>query len=114
MGNCLGVSRKSASEIAPADVLKKYPAVKLYGNPNSVTTYYIRCALLYKPVTVNFVPSDTHQSPAVEYKSDSVTGSVDSVLRYLDMKFPEPKLLTGSIGGWYDETTPFVVWLVIL
>ncbi|KAL3353370.1 hypothetical protein AABB24_018215 [Solanum stoloniferum] len=114
MGNCFGVSRKSASEIAPADVLKKYPAVKLYGNPNSVTTYYIRCALLYKPVTVNFIPSDAHQSPAVEYKSDSVTGSVDSVVRYLDLKFPEPKLLTGCIGGWYDETTPYVVWLVIL
>lgn len=114
MGNCLGQSRKSASEIAPADVLKKYPAVKLYGNPNSIPTYYIRCALLYKPVTVNFVSSDNHQLPVVEYKSDSVTGSVDSVLRYLDMKFPEPKLLTGSIGGWYGETTPFVVWLVIL
>ncbi|XP_009623085.1 uncharacterized protein [Nicotiana tomentosiformis] len=117
MGNCFGISRKLTSEIAPADVIKKHPAVKLYGLPNNISTYYIRCALLYKPVTVHFIPSETHRSPVLEYKSDSVTGSVNDVLRYLDVKFPEPKLSTRwgiGGGGWCDETTPFVVWLVIL
>ncbi|KAK4359785.1 hypothetical protein RND71_022014 [Anisodus tanguticus] len=110
MGNCLGLSRKSTSEIAPADVLRKHPAVKLYGHPNSIPSNYIRCALLYKSITVTFIPSNTHQSPVLHYKTDIVTGSVNDVLRYLDVKFPDPKLLTVC----YDETTPFVVWLVIL
>ncbi|PHU00256.1 hypothetical protein BC332_30043 [Capsicum chinense] len=112
MGNCLGLSRKSTSEITPADAVKQHPTIKLYGQPNSISTYYILCALLYKPVKVNFIPSD--QSPVLEYKSDSVNGTVDTVLRYLDVKFPEPKLLTGRVGGWHDETTPFIVWLVVL
>ncbi|XP_059307754.1 uncharacterized protein LOC132059221 [Lycium ferocissimum] len=110
MGNCFGSRKSGRVEIAPADMLKKHPSVKLYGHPNSIPTYYIRCALLYKPVTVNFTPSIIHQSPLLQYKSDTVTGSVNDVLRYLDVKFPDPKVLTGC----YDETTPFVVWLVIL
>ncbi|XP_019151352.1 PREDICTED: uncharacterized protein LOC109148057 [Ipomoea nil] len=115
MGNCLETSRKSTAEIAPADVMKKnQPTVKLYGAPFGIETYYIRFALLYKPVSLKFLPSDRHDTPVIEYKSDSVSGSPEVMVQFLDAKFPEPQLLKGSVGGWYGETTPLLVWVVTL
>nr|GMC94053.1 uncharacterized protein LOC109148057 [Ipomoea batatas] len=115
MGNCLETSRKSTAEIAPADVMKKnQPTVKLYGAPFGIETYYIRFALLYKPVSLKFLPSDRHDAPVIEYKSDSVSGSPEVMVQFLDAKFPEPQLLKGSVGGWYGETTPLLVWVVTL
>ncbi|KAK4430693.1 hypothetical protein Salat_0831000 [Sesamum alatum] len=119
MGNCFGTAKKSAAEIAPSEMIKSPPAVKLYGPPNSFATSHIRLAILYKPVTLHFVPSDAHQSPTLIYKSDVVSGSVEDILRYLDAKFPDPPLTvtnntTSSIWGWCGETTPLVVWVVVL
>lgn len=114
MGNCLDNSMKSTAEIAPADVIKTQPTVKLYGAPFGIETYCVRFALLYKPVTLIFVPSDRHETPAIEYKSQTVSGSLETLVQFLDAKFPEPQLLKGSVGGWHGETTPLVVWVATL
>lgn len=119
MGNCWGTANKSAAEIAPSELIKPPPVIKLYGHPDSFATSHIRLALLYKPVTLQFVPSDAQENPTVIYKSDVVTGSVEEILRYLDTKFPDPPLTVtnstpSSIWGWCGETTPPVVWLVLL
>ncbi|XP_031110421.1 uncharacterized protein LOC116014496 isoform X3 [Ipomoea triloba] len=132
MGNCLKKPRDSTAEIAPGDVIshrsppvehrpagdvmmkKDQPAVKLYGTPFGIDTYYLRFALLYKPVALKFVPSDSHDTAAIEYESDVVSGSVDSLVRYLDDKFPEPQLLTGAGARLGETATPVVVRVVAL
>lgn len=115
----MGTTKKSAAEITPSELIKPPPVIKLYGHPDSFATSHIRLALLYKPVTLQFVPSDAQENPTVIYKSDVVTGSVEEILRYLDAKFPDPPLTVtnsapSSIWGWCGETTPAVVWVVLL
>nr|GMD86188.1 uncharacterized protein LOC109186623 isoform X1 [Ipomoea batatas] len=128
MGNCLKKPRDSIAEIAPGDVIshrspvehrpagdvmkKDQPAVKLYGTPFGIDTYYLRFALLYKPVALKFVPSDSHETAAIEYESDVVSGSVETLVRYLDDKFPEPRLQVS--GGETTSSTPVVVRVVAL
>ncbi|GER28887.1 hypothetical protein STAS_04715 [Striga asiatica] len=118
MGNtCFGDASKSTAEIAPSELVKPPPTIKLYGQPDSFATSHIRLALLYKPVTLQFVPSDAHPNPTLIYKSEVVSGSVEDILRYLDAKFPDPPLsvaASGSIWGWCGEATPVVVWVVVL
>ncbi|GFP97269.1 hypothetical protein PHJA_001871000 [Phtheirospermum japonicum] len=122
MGNCFETAKKSTAEIAPSELIKSPPVIKLYGPPNSFATSHIRLALLYKPVTLQFVPSDAHPNPTLIYQSDVVTGSVEDILQYLDAKFPDPPLSVAnnvtasasSIWGWSGETTPLVVWVVVL
>lgn len=131
MGNCFKKPRDSTAEIAPGDVIrhlppaevikhqpagdviKDQPTVKLYGAPFGIDTYYLRFVLLYKPVALKFVPSDSHETPAIEYKSDVVSGPVEDLVRYLDEKFPDPQMLSGG-ARYGGETTPLVVWVVIL
>ncbi|KAL8551894.1 hypothetical protein ACS0TY_000802 [Phlomoides rotata] len=118
MGNCLGTANKSAAEIAP-ELIKPPPVIKLYGPPDSFATSHIRLALLYKPVTLQFIPSTANENPTLIYKSDVVSGSVEDILSYLDTKFPDPPLAVtnndaSSIWGWCGETTPSVVWVVVL
>lgn len=117
MGNCLDTTHKSTAEIAPSELIKPQPTVKLYGQPDSFATSHIRLAILYKPVTLHFIPSDEHQTPTLVYKSDVVSGSVDDILSYLDSKFPDPPLSaapngSGGIWGWSGDSTPLVVWVV--
>ncbi|KAG8380655.1 hypothetical protein BUALT_Bualt06G0038500 [Buddleja alternifolia] len=119
MGNCFETANKSTAEIAPSELIKPPPVIKLYGVPNSFATSHIRLALLYKPITLQFIPSDAHQTPTLIYKSDVVSGSVEDILQYLDTKFPDPPLTVtnaapSSIWGWCGETTPLVVWVVVL
>ncbi|CAA2973695.1 uncharacterized protein LOC111381013 [Olea europaea var. sylvestris] len=117
MGNCFETVRKSAAEIAPSELIKGSPVIKLYGPPNSIATSYIRFALLHKPVSLQFIPSETHETPVLIFQSEVVTGSVETMLRYLDGKFPDPPLTittSNNVGGWYGGTTPMVVWVVVL
>ncbi|XP_073293274.1 uncharacterized protein [Primulina huaijiensis] len=122
MGNCIGAERKSTAEIAPSELVKPPPVIKLYGPPDSFATSHIRLALLYKPVKLHFIPSETHQTPVLMYQSDIVSGSVDDILRYLDSKFPDPEAAvvtsaansSSNIWGWCGEATPVVVWVVVL
>ncbi|KAM7526772.1 hypothetical protein LguiA_016674 [Lonicera macranthoides] len=117
MGNCLRALKKSMSEIAPSDLIKGSPAVTLYGSPNSASTSYIRFALLYKPVSLHYIPTETpnfgSEPPVIQCGSDVVSGSVTTMLFYLDGKFPNPPLLSRRIN-LYSETTPLLVWAVIL
>lgn len=134
MGNCVKTQKKSVAEInpfSPAEVNSFFPSqspqvfnkgspvrkpvVKLYGPPNDAATFYIRFALLYKPVSLTFNYSEIVESPVLYYDSDVISGSVETMLRYLDSKFPNPRLLpnNGSFG-WYDGTTPLMVWLLTL
>lgn len=144
MGNCAGTQKKSTSEIIPSELISKgtqnkstvenipklplFPSelinkssqvVKLYGPPNSTATFYIRFAILYKPVSLQYTPSEIVESPVLYCGSDVVSGSAEEILRYLDGKFPEPPLLLRDMNqvnsfGWFDKTTPLVVWVVNL
>ncbi|KAI3809269.1 hypothetical protein L1987_25240 [Smallanthus sonchifolius] len=92
------------------------PVVRLYGSLTSPVTSYIRFALLYKPVTLIFVPSETpdfgFETPVIQYGSDVISGSSVTILRYLDAKFPKPVLL--SNWNAYNETVPVVVTATVL
>ncbi|KAK1396583.1 Hemerythrin/HHE cation-binding motif [Heracleum sosnowskyi] len=104
MGNCFQKINKSSpsSEIVPADMLKLKPlpsplppAITLYGPSNCPITMYIRFALSYKPVSVQFVNSNTLSdmfldSPVLQFGSERVSGSPVTILGYLDSKFPAP------------------------
>ncbi|KAL3520895.1 hypothetical protein ACH5RR_019044 [Cinchona calisaya] len=115
---------ESASISFPSSELminKTSPVVKLYGPPNSTATFYIRFAILYKPVTLQYTPSEIVESPVLYCGNDVVSGSAEEIFRYLDGKFPEPALLVRrdlnqqvSSFGWFDKTTPLVVWVVNL
>lgn len=142
MGNCSGKQHKSTAEIIPSELIKKSPArekpkieiiplptpenikkgstvVKLYGPPNSTATFYIRFAIIYKPVSLQYTPSEIVESPVLYCESDVVSGSAEEIFRYLDSKFPEPPLLVKGVDsvnsfGWFDKTTPLVVWVANL
>ncbi|CAI9091371.1 OLC1v1026391C1 [Oldenlandia corymbosa var. corymbosa] len=146
MGNCSGKQHKPPAGIIPSELLKKTPSVqekpkveliplplptppecinkgspvvKLYGPANSTATFYIRFGILYKPVSLQYTPSNIVESPVLYCDSDVVSGSPEEIFRYLDSKFPEPPLLVkggGSVNsfGWFDKTTPLVVWMVNL
>ncbi|KAL6989308.1 hypothetical protein U1Q18_015056 [Sarracenia purpurea var. burkii] len=110
MGNCFGtLKKKSMAEIAPSDVLKGSPVVRLYGPPAGILTSYIRFALLYKPVSVHFIPSETL---VLQCGSDAVSGTRETLIRYIESRFPEPPLMRRC--GWSDETTPSVVLATVL
>ncbi|KAG9140976.1 hypothetical protein Leryth_024381 [Lithospermum erythrorhizon] len=116
MGNCFRKQSKLLnSEITPSELMmmKSFPVVKLHGPENNILTCYMRFALHYKPVTLQFVPSDAFESPVLHLQDDIVTGNVETMLHFLDMKFPQPRLSRG-VSGWFDQTTPLVVWVVLL
>lgn len=132
MGNCLGKSEKLTAEIVPHDGARVYPTVRLYGSPKSILAAYIRFALLHKSVSLDFVPSTpqtTTAAPAggsepedpvmLQVGSETVSGSRETLLRFLDSRFPSPPLATtaatvsASRGiqsiTIEEETTPLMV-----
>lgn len=116
MGNCFGKSKKSTAEIVPHDVVKcGSPTVRLHGSPTSTLTAYIRFALLYKAVPLHFVPSETPSfgsvTPVIQVGSETVSGSRETLLRYIDARFPNPPLKLSGCGSEedYEETTPLIV-----
>lgn len=116
MGNCFGKSKKSAAEIVPHDVVKSGSlAVRLYGSATSFLTAYIRLALLHKAVSVRFVPSDTpnfgSETPVLQVGSETVSGSRETMLRYIEARFPHPPLV---MRDGHEETTPLIVTVVAL
>lgn len=114
MGNCAAQSKKSAAEIVPHDSVKVVcPAVRLHGSPTSTLTAYIRFALLHKAVSVRFVPSHTpdfgSETPVLQVGSETVSGSRETLLGYIDARFPHPPL---KMPGYDEETTPLIVKVV--
>lgn len=91
--------------------------VRLYGPPNNALTCYIRFALLYKSVKHSFIPSETthfgSDSPAIRIGTETVSGSRDRLLRYIDNKFPHPPLAISSRRVDDDETTQLVALTVV-
>lgn len=113
MGNCFG-NLDSTAEIAPYEYTKKLPVVRVYGSPGSTVTSYIRFALHYKPATLEFIPSESPISapgnPVVQLGSETVSGSIETLLQYIEARFPHP-LLRVDIG---DDATPVIVVLTRL
>lgn len=109
MGNCFGKSEKLTAEIVPRDGAKVYPTVRLHGSPKSILAAYIRFALLHKSVSLDFVPSsETERSEpegtvTLQVGSEVVSGSRETLLRFIDARFPGP-----SLRSQQDETTPLL------
>ncbi|CAO2821950.1 unnamed protein product [Amaranthus hypochondriacus] len=99
------------------------PLVFLFGDPKSSSTSYLRFALLYKPLTLRFVPSDSPEFRVrFETEDEPVSGPIDTILEHVESKLPFPPLLKRErkkllewLGG-DDETTPWweVVKMVVL
>ncbi|TKY50785.1 hemerythrin/HHE cation-binding motif [Spatholobus suberectus] len=115
MGNCLGRSEKLTAEIVPRDGAKVYPTVRLHGSPKSVLAAYIRFALLHKAVSLDFVPSgeaervggsEPEGTVTLQVGSEVVSGSRETLLRFIDTRFPGP-----SLGGGNDEATSLLATL---
>ncbi|CAN6837600.1 unnamed protein product [Brassica oleracea] len=116
MGNCLPNSTtKTTAEISPATAKPTSAVtVKLSGPPNSLATSYLRFALLHKKVNLRFVPSED-QKPTIHVGAETVSGSQEVLLRYIEDKFPEPRLMLWKFNlEGFDEATPAIVkaiWL---
>ncbi|GMG99486.1 hypothetical protein Nepgr_001326 [Nepenthes gracilis] len=107
--------QKSVAEIAPSDYIRNGspPVATLYGHPASSLTYYLRFALLYKPITLRFAPMETWLF-TLELGDDSVSGTAKTVLQYVEDKFPEPPLLRKNFEHDWEATTPLVVRMALL
>ncbi|CAI8605168.1 unnamed protein product [Vicia faba] len=123
MGNCCVKSEKLTAEIVPRDGAKVYPTVRLYGSPKSILAAYIRFALLHKSVSLDFVPSDeapasgarradTDGDVTLQVGSEVVTGSRETLLRFIDARFPSP--VVGGGGGAEEEKEAVMVTVIRL
>ncbi|OMO68319.1 hypothetical protein COLO4_29746 [Corchorus olitorius] len=123
MGNCFSQSKNSTSEIAPYDWIRHFkplpvaaPTVRLYGSASSSLAAYVRFALLHKNLSLQFVstddkpPSNGDEAVTLEIGSESVCGQRETLLKFIEDKFPHPPLRLNEVM----ETTPLVVnvtWL---
>ncbi|KAI4352902.1 hypothetical protein L6164_007109 [Bauhinia variegata] len=111
MGNCLAKSEKLTAEIVPHDGAHVYPAVRLYGSPKSIIAAYIRFALLHKSVPLDFVPTSEPETATrvngggeseleapvmLQVGSETVSGSREALLRFIDSRFPNPPLTAAA------------------
>ncbi|XP_076890976.1 uncharacterized protein LOC143542225 [Bidens hawaiensis] len=110
------ISQSPTSVQFPAPAPAPAPVVRLYGSPTSPATCYIRFALIHKPVTLLFIPSEKpdfgFDTPVIQYGSDVISGSSVTIHKYLDSKFPKPVLL--SNWNTYNGTKPVVVTPTVL
>jgi hypothetical protein len=124
MGNCWTKSEKLTAEFVPHDGAKVYPTVRLYGSPKSVLAAYIRFSLLQKSVPFDFVPSngtlrehiegpDPDGHVTLQVGSEVVSGSRETLLRFIDARFPNPAAVGGG-GGVEEGTTPVMVMVTRL
>lgn len=122
MGNCVEKPKMTMAEVTPSDsYLDKHsipppvikpssatPVVKLYGSPEDTLTNYVRFALLYKPVNLQLVPTQPtrfgSEMPYIRFGSDTIWGSLETILEYVESKFPEPPL--SRKPGWIHVTPP--------
>nr|VDD57329.1 unnamed protein product [Brassica oleracea] len=104
----------SAKETTATATATSTVTVKLYGPSNSLATSYLRFALLHKKVNLRFVPSED-QKPTIQIGSEKTSGSQEALLRYIEEKFPEPRLMIWKFNlEGFDEATPPIVkaiWL---
>ncbi|KAG8501828.1 hypothetical protein CXB51_004691 [Gossypium anomalum] len=109
MGNCFFKSKKPTAEIAPCDCTRRFrpapvaPTVRLYGSASSPVAAYIRFALLHKNVSLQLVPTEG-DTLALEIGSETVSGHRETLLQFIEEKFPHPPLRFDLV-----ERTPLVV-----
>lgn len=125
MGNCLAKPDKLTAEIVPHDGDKVFPAVRLHGSPQSILAAYVRFALLHRSVSLDFVPSsETATSSRVGWSdpdgpvtlqvgSETVSGSRETLLRFIDSRFPNLPMTAAAADRRgeekEEETTPLLV-----
>ncbi|KAG6758623.1 hypothetical protein POTOM_038982 [Populus tomentosa] len=111
MGNCFTSSKQSMAELAPCDFIKSTPAVQLYGDPTSSFTLYLHLALLYKTRALQFTPTND-PIPMVQFGPEKVSGSREMMVRFIDVKLPQPPLMVVVEEG--GETAALVVKMVAM
>ncbi|KAL3579476.1 hypothetical protein D5086_020980 [Populus alba] len=111
MGNCFTSSKQSMAELAPCDFIKSTPAVHLYGDPASSFTLYLHLALLYKTRALQFTPTND-PIPMVQFGPETVSGSREMMVRFIDVKLPQPPLMVVVEEG--GETAALVVKMVAM
>lgn len=104
--------KKSTSEIVPHDHHSS-TTVRLYGSPISPHTAYIRFALQHKGVPVKFTPSIS-DPPLIEIGSERVSGTRESLLQYIEAKFPHAPLVPPGKRVVEEGAKPWVVTLTAL
>lgn len=126
MGNCVRTPEKLTAEIVPHD--GPHPTVRLYGSPKSVLAAYIRFTLIHRHVSLHFVPSrerhrntladelaraaeldDLDSHVTLQVGNDTVSGNRDTLLRFIDTRFPTVVGGGGSVGVERDETVSFLM-----
>ncbi|CAK7325221.1 unnamed protein product [Dovyalis caffra] len=100
------------AEIAPYDFIKSTTAVQLNGDPTSFFSLYIHFALRYKTRALQFTPTND-PLPVVQIGSETVSGSREMMVRFIDLKFPQPPLVVAveEEGG---KTAAAVMKMVVL
>lgn len=97
MGNCL-LKRSKKSGRSPSGVVPTPSVLRLHSPPSSPWTLWIRIALSYKPISVEFFPTAPFtpgQSTAViELGSETLSGPHEKLLQYVDSRYPDPPLLS--------------------
>ncbi|KAL0922867.1 hypothetical protein M5K25_006898 [Dendrobium thyrsiflorum] len=94
MGNCSPKpKRRSRSSKTLADTSP--PPAQLHGSETSLIAWRIRVALLYKRVAVEFVECGDNE-PFLRCGSETVTGSEESLLRYIDNRYGGPPTDTAT------------------
>ncbi|XP_074312398.1 uncharacterized protein LOC141647925 [Silene latifolia] len=114
MGNCFR-KKQSTSEIAPSSSFQNFstkkPLVYLHGDSSNSVSHYLRFALHYKPITLRFIHSETSsftlrfESPA----SEAVSGSAETVIRFVESKFPQPAILRSETRTAFEIEEVVVV-----
>ncbi|ESW14856.1 hypothetical protein PHAVU_007G023000 [Phaseolus vulgaris] len=115
MGNCCVKSEKLTAEIVPRDGARVYPTVRLHGSPKSILAAYIRFALLHRAVSLDFVETERvgggepEGAVTLQVGSEVVSGSRETLLRFIDSRFPGPSVRGGN--GREVETAPLLASL---
>lgn len=114
MGNCVQKSKISTAEIVPQESVKVVrPTVRLHGSTTSIVTAYIRFALLHKAVPHRFVPTEApsfgSEAPMLQVGSETVRGSRETLLGFINSRFPDPPL---TMPDYRDDTMPLIVRVV--
>jgi len=110
--NCFTNSKQAMAEIAPYDLIKSTTAVHLYGDPANSSTLYIHFALLYKTRALQFTPTNDPQ-PVVQIGSETISGTREMMVRFIDVKLPQPPLVV-PVEDEGGETAALVVKMAAL
>eukprot|EP01018_Ginkgo_biloba_P013042 Gb_21487 [translate_table: standard] len=128
MGSCLAKPAKEVpTAVVPSDVVRGQPVVRLFGSALCPFTSRIQIALQYKRVNVqaewltaadlagnnklDFLASINPdvKLPILQYGLDTVFGCSDTILQYIETKFPNPRLVPD--GPMADITLDWVVYV---